>query len=389
MCLRFWDFSEQQPAVFTSKICFYCVLLKNFLKSSEEIYVGGSVMRLTRHMSCVLALAATSMVGCSGAGLVNVGGGQTSSDPNFTNGNGTIDFVKDCGIPQANLDDSSLPLVKGHFRSVPITVTGTSMGAGYRVVTQAEVTFETTSTGTQQDQKVFVLDSDASGLGLFDFIARAITESRADDAADNASGSSTSTGLPTKDWFKLTDPSSTEYTEYPDYKTLLCATSGTKSVNLNFGDGSSTITFSPAAVTAVSPLAPIARMRAEFGTSKSLPITAVVEGGGHGTRPGTYTGRIVIREVPVSTLEDALRSSTTPLAVPANFSARIGATIAWEIVANFDYPARGAYDVGLAKRKVFFIDTTSKRIVAIINEDDRPDATSGVPLPAVILLNVN
>ena len=147
----------------------------------------------------------------------------------------------------------------------------------------------------------------------------------------------------------------------PEYKDLLCAAGQTQSITKNLGGGNLTVTYSPTLIDGVSPLAPIERMRKEFGAGKSFAVTATVGG-------TAVVGNVTVKEVaPTLAYQDKT----------------VKADIAYEFIN--DFPG-GAYKVGLPKRQVFFIDATKKQIIAIINEDDVIDDNSGKVRPPAVLV---
>ncbi len=305
-------------------------------------------------MAAVIVLNACALE--DGIGGLNVSKNKKKSSQKAMEAtSGLFDFAKECGLPEDKIDDKKAVLVDGSFTSFPIVVEGTSMGTAFTVITQAKITVAATSSSKTQSINVQVLNSASGAGGIIGLIATPIVKSKANKATAAASGTVTGTGLPKKDWLKLTDGSN------PEYKDLLCAAGQTQSVTKNLGGGSLTVTYSPTLIDGVSPLAPIERMRKEFGSGKSFVVTATVGG-------APVTGNVTVKEV-AATL--AYQDKT------------VKADIAYEFINNFP---GGAYKVGLPKRQVIFVDATKKQIIAIINEDDIIDDNTGKVRPPAVLI---
>ena len=276
----------------------------------------------------------------------------------------TFDFQKECGLSKDQLEKKDAVLVSGSYTSFPIIVQGSDKATGtpFVVITQARVNLSVSATQTVQETNVELKESATGAGGFIKLIADAIAKKKAQDAARANSGSTTSLPLPRGEWLKLTDGRSAEF------KNLLCATSGTKTLNINKGGQNATITFTPALISGVSPVSPLARLRKEMGTSRSFAVTADVQGQGQGLAQGIVQGRVSVREV-------------SPIFKYENNTVK--ADIAYEFINEF---ADGAHKVGLPKRQVLFIDSTKKQIKAIISESDQIDPNSQKPVPIVYLI---
>jgi hypothetical protein len=202
----------------------------------------------------------------------------------------------------------------------------------------------------------------------------------ADKKAKDASGVTKTEPLPMGEWLRLTGPSGN-----PEMRDLLCVVTGSRSSTQALGEGTLSATFSPALINAVSPLAPVDRMRKEIGSGRSFTVTAnvtsvpktggLLEKADRNFRVGTKTGKISIRET---------RPVISVVNQKANINKTITADIAYEVINEFP---NGAYTVGLPKRSVYLIDTTNKAMKAIYIESDRPDPETGqVATPPIVLV---
>jgi hypothetical protein len=286
---------------------------------------------------------------------------------------GTFDFSKECGLPADKMDDPNAILLQGNFTSLPITITGSQMGVQYSVTTRAKLSLSATSSKATQTISVEVVDTKAvppqatNIIGLLvGAFAPGVVKNKAQSAASGKSGTSTSEAMPQKDWLKLTDGSN------PEFKDLLCAGQGSGRSSKQEGGSAVQVTFSPALINAVSPLAPIERLRKEIGDGRSFAVTAAVSGGGKDYAQGSVSGRVSVREIsPNLASEESCQGANR------------NADIAYEFTNEFP---GGASKVGLPKRLAMYIDTKNKQLVAIINQDDKIDPELKKSLPPVCLV---
>ena len=334
---------------------------RTFKTMSLKITGLRSQTSIALHLIALIVLSHCSME--SGLNGLGSGSKQGGSKPP---GNGdaapeVFDFVKECGIPQEKIDDPNAVMFEANMTSFPIVIEGSTMGVNFRVITQAKVHITAKLDQGVTEINVEPKDSAATGAGIIGAIAPMIVKGKAASAAKDNSGTTTSTSLPKKDWLKLTDGAN------PEYANLLCAATGTKSIVINNGGAHATVTFTPTAIQAISPFAPVERMRKELGSGKTFKISATVDGSGNGIVAGTVQGTTTIKEVsPTFTY----------------MGQTVTADIAWEIVNTFP---GGTYKVGLPKRTVLYIDTTNKTLKAVLTESDRIDDTLKKPLPPIYL----
>ncbi len=276
---------------------------------------------------------------------------------------GVFDFTKECGIPADKLDDDNALMFEQSLTSLPIKISGTQMGANYEVTTQAKLSISSTSKRATQVVKVNVLQTSANAPGIIGWFAPGVVKNTAEKQAAENSGSRTSDALPQKEWLHLVDGGN------PEYKGLLCAGQGGRTVTIQEGSDNAVIQYSPAVISSVSPIAPIERLRKEIGKSRTFKITVNIQSSSPGYASGTVQGSTTVREVsPAFECQGATKQ----------------ADIAYEFLNEFP---GGAYKVGLPKRQVMYIDSKKKKFVAIINEDDKVDPQLKKTLPPVCLLS--
>ncbi len=276
---------------------------------------------------------------------------------------GVFDFTKECGIPADKLDDDNAVMFEQSLTSLPIAISGTQMGANFEVVTQAKINISSTSKRATQAVKIDVLKTSANAPGIIGWFAPGVVKNKAQQQAAQNSGTRTSDALPQKEWLHLVDGGN------PEYKGLLCAGQGGRTVTIQEGQDNAVIQYSPAVIGSVSPIAPIERLRKELGKSRTFKVTANVQSSSPGYATGTVQGTTTVREVsPAFECQGQTKQ----------------ADIAYEFLN--DFPG-GAYKVGLPKRQVMYIDSKNKKFVAIINEDDKVDPQLKKTLPPVCLVS--
>jgi hypothetical protein len=296
--------------------------------------------------------------------------GRGSANLNKKTDFGIFDFTKECGLAEDKLDDDNAIMIQQSLTSRPIKISGEQTGVTYSVETQAKVNISATKTRATQSVNVSVLNTSSKAptgggfmgmiVGLF---APGVVKSQANDAAEANSGTRIMDALPQKDWLQLVDGGNEQY------EGLLCAAQGAKTMTIQEGKGTVVIQFAPALINAVSPLAPIERMRKEMGESRTFNIQASVMGGSAGYAQGTVSGTTTVREIDPRLECDGVVKQ---------------ADIAYEIINNFP---GGAHKVGLTKKQAMYIDTKKKKIVGIINEDDKIDPKLKKALPPVCLIS--
>jgi hypothetical protein len=325
---------------------------------SPQISFSLSIIGLFMLTGCSMETGFDAALNRSGANL--------KKEKNF----GVFDFVKECGIPEDKMDDDNAVMVQQSFTSRPIVIEGTQMNVGFKVSTQAKINISSTKTRATQQVSVNVLSTSANapsggGLigGIIGLFAPGIVKNKANGQAQANSGTTTSDALPQKEWLHLVDGGN------PQFEGLLCAAQGGKTMTIQRGSDNVVVQFSPALINAVSPLAPIERLRKEIGEGRRFDIKANVMTGSAGFAQGTVSGTTTVREVDPRLECDGIVKE---------------ADIAYEFRHEF---AGGAYKVGLSKRQVLYLDTQRKKIVGIINEDDKVDPTLKKALPPVCLIS--
>lgn len=351
----------------------HCSLTDKSLSEGFDLSLARINIAVTARKAIYLACL-TVISGCAmDAGFdASAARGAKSSDNKKKKDFGVFDFAKECGLNTEKMDDENAVLLQQSLTSLPITVEGTQTGVAYSVTTQAKVNISATAKRATQNVAVSVIDTKAqapSGGGLIGLIVGAvapgIVKNKANEQAGENSGTTTSDAMPQKDWLQLVDGDNSEF------EGLLCAAQGGKTMTINQGNDTVVVQFSPALINSVSPFAPIERMRKEIGQSRTFKVTANVQGGSAASATGSFSGTTTIREInPKFNCQGTTKN----------------ADIAYEFIHNFP---GGAHKVGLSKRQVMYFDTTKKKIVAIINEDDKVDPQLKKTLPPVCLVSDN
>ena len=308
------------------------------------------------------------LTSCSMDAGLDASTGRGSANLNTKKDFGVFDFTKECGLAEDKLDDDNAIMIQQSLTSLPIKIDGAMAGVTYNVETQAKANISATKTRATQSVNVSVLNTASKPppgfmgmiIGIF---APGIVKSQANDAAEANSGTRITDALPQKDWLQLVDGGNAQY------EGLLCAAQGAKTMTIQEGSSTVVIQFAPALINAVSPLAPIERMRKEMGESRTFNIQASVMGGSAGYAQGTVSGTTTVREIDPRLECDGVVKQ---------------ADIAYEFIHNFP---GGAHKVGLTKKLVMYIDTKKKKIAGIIQEDDKIDPKLKKALPPVCLIS--
>lgn len=324
---------------------------------------------LTAHIAAISLIA-----GCSMESGFDAAAGGRSASLTKKRDFGVFDFAKECGISDEKMDDDNAIMLQQSFTSRPIQIEGEQAQFGatvkFKVSTQAKLNISSTKSRATQQINVSVTGTaadvqNASGLmgAIVRLFAPGVVKSQAGGQAQANSGTTTSDALPQKDWLHLVDGGNAQF------EGLLCAAQGAKSMTIQEGGDTVVVQFSPALINAVSPLAPIDRLRKEIGEGRKFDIKASVLGNSKGYAQGTVSGTTTVREIdPTLNCDGESRK----------------ADIAYEFINQF---SGGAHQVGLAKKQVLYIDSQRKKIVGIINEDDKIDPTLKKTLPPVCLLS--
>lgn len=322
-------------------------------------------VNLTAYVAAISFIA-----GCSMESGFDAAAGGRSASLTKKRDFGVFDFAKECGISNEKMDDDNAIMLQQSLTSRPIKIEGEQMGVKYVVTTQAKLNISSTKSRATQQINVNVLSTSAnapSGGGFMGMIvglfAPGVVKNQANQQAQANSGITTSDALPQKDWLHLVDGGNAQF------EGLLCAAQGAKSMTIAEGGDTVVVQFSPALINAVSPLAPIERLRKEIGEGRRFDIRASVMGNSKSYAKGTVSGTTTVREIdPTLNCDGESRK----------------ADIAYEFINQF---SGGAHQVGLAKKQVLYIDSQRKKIVGIINEDDKIDPTLKKALPPVCLLS--
>jgi hypothetical protein len=159
----------------------------------------------------------------------------------------------------------------------------------------------------------------------------------------------------------------------PEYKDLICAVTGTASVQKT-DDKQQKFTFTPAGALGVNPLASKEQYIAELGKGREFRVTANVIDISSGRNIETTTGKVSFMPV------DPVLNAVDPL---TNQSVQVIAESAWAITSDFTTPSKKFETFN--HKTTFYVNHTSKSFVAIVQEGINQDA-SQMSIPPVILL---
>jgi hypothetical protein len=289
-----------------------------------------------------------------------------------TNGGDFDDIAlsNECGTQGNQLTDQNAVEFEQSFTSLPAKIMGTQMGINFEVTTQAKLSISSSPKRSIQTLKMNVISANsaaASGSGLMGMLAGLLgsgpLNSHAASQAMTNSGTTILDSLLQNEWATIADSKNDQY------HGLYCAAKGGRTITLQNETITGKIQFSPAILSAPSPLASIERLRKELGKSRTFNVTANIQDGIPRVESVSVQGVTTVSEIsPVFDCQGVTKK----------------ADIAYEFVNEFP---GGAHKVGLLKRQSFYIDSQKKRFVAIIQESDKIDPKLKTILPPICLLS--
>jgi hypothetical protein len=276
---------------------------------------------------------------------------QTGDQPN----NDIEDLARECGqINETTVNHEQA------FRGLN-KIVGTKLGINFEVIIKVSQSISSTPQESGQDrEELIILSSSGGGIDSNSSLSGPIST-----PARELSYRQKSVSIPVKDseWKNMAGVT--------PHKDLYCAVKGVKKSSVQTGENKLDITFSPAMITNPNPLASIDRLRKEIGSSRSFNVTANISEEVTGRATSSVEGTVTINEIrPEFDCQGVVKR----------------ADLAYEVINNFP---GGAHRLGVFKRQAFYIDTTKKKFVALIQESDRGDVGFNQPQPPICLLSVD
>ena len=275
-----------------------------------------------------------------------------------------FDFKERCGV------DSDKPTTGDLFtqsmKSLNFIINANIGQIQARIEAQATLQINGKSGSTVQAADVKILKAYNTGtkarLG-----SNLITSIGAKIVAKSHGGTQIWLGPAFKDWVLLTSG------DNPEYKDLICAVTGTASVEKS-GENAQKFTFTPAGALGLNPLASKEEYIAELGSGRDFHVTANAIDPKSGAKTETTTGKVSI--MPVNPVLNAVDPVT-------NQVVQVIADSAWAITSDFTTTSK-KFEM-LTHKTTFYINHKDKAFVAIVQEGISQDA-SQMAIPPVILL---
>lgn len=322
-------------------------------------------MRAVRHIA-ILMTTALSLTGCGNAALRLISGGSSNVEGMKAGADGSS-FSSRCGAKATDLTNPEHVILSQSMTGLPISMSGSSGGIAFTITLVPSVTVLARGGSSISETVVRVTDVVADDDGRF---SRPKAERQARESSNRRTSTSMSSGL-------LMDLQDKD----PNFKTIECAISfeGMARVETVFGAG--TIKFTPGLPTTLNPLAPASTYESELGTSKTFTVTAKIVDALPTWAAKDTTADITVT---VTRVNPDLPSTTgAPDGAPA-----IQADVAYEFA--YSSSAAKLSQLGISKRRVVFINTSTHELVAILDDQGRVDSTTGKEIPpAVVIKNSN
>lgn len=325
----------------------------------------GILQKITNFKAAGTALGFLLLLSACSPDNISVSTGSREAPVNKAKTAEVIDVEKTCGLKAAaEGEEDDRVVFTQYLQSLPIVITGTQMGAKYRVTTQAHLQIETRNeSGTQQNLQVEVKKVETSASNIFvQMIAPSVAKSKATKSAQKLSGPKQTVSLPNGQWLNLV-------TAGGEYKDLFCAIRASKTVTDNSGEDTAIVEYSPALPNSINPLAPRETLEREIGQGRTFNVRGKITKTKEGY-PAMGDYDVVVQITPRSpsfTLGDGTSVSSD---------------IAYDVIVTFKDGGSAASP--LSSKQSFFINTTNKNFDAIVDSSDR--VVDGTKAPPTILL---
>ncbi len=273
-----------------------------------------------------------------------------------------FDFLSECGLSKDDASNPDYEIFTASYQSLPIRVTGSSAGIGFRVTTTAKVDIQSKVGRTTQAISVFVNEAAPTSNSFFAQMTASKIKQGADDGATSNSGVVTAAQVPMSEWIRMNLD-----TESP-LSGVICAGIGTSEIQIAKPKQSATIRYSPPIIFSPNPKASLSRLQREFSNERTFKIEAQATGNSRSIIKGNQIGFQTIRAI-------------DPVIEIAGET--IEADAAWEIL--FSFP-KGAFSVGLPSRQAFYLNSKTKKFSLIVTQSDQVDSTIGSTLPPAYLI---
>ena len=276
----------------------------------------------------------------------------------------TIDFSEKCGV-DTNASANE-PILAQDFQSLNFVIDNELLAIKAHI--EANATLSISAMSDKSTKTVSVNITKAQDMSnIANPMSQLLTSIGAKLKAEADGGTKISKSMPRGDWLKLTDGSN------PEYKDLLCVTSGTIS-QMRAESQNREYVFSPALVASVNPKASPEQFLTELGQGRKFSVTATLMDTPKKRSIQSTTGTVTFKPV-----------SPTLIAVDplTKKSVTINSDAAWEVISDFSGLSKS--NDQLSGKLTFYVSHKNKKFDAIVQEAIRP-VEGKTMMPPIILI---
>jgi hypothetical protein len=304
-------------------------------------------MGFSRTKILIFGLPMVSLAGCGNIALQ-----LTAGNPNkivgLTASEDGSAFSTKCGAKASELAAPGRVIADIMLESTPIVFKGEQAGIAFDIQLKATIHAVATAGQSTTDLSLKVVNVKADDNGRF-------SKPQAEKAAYENSQRRTSTGMSTGLLLNLqqTDPM---------FKGILCAVGFTSKIKMESPITTGVVTYYPGIPTAVNPMAAVSTFDSELGTTRSFTATAKIVQQAKEWAPVGTEAQITV------TFNKISPDVKTIKGIPAGVTS-IDADIAYEVLTTSS--GADVSQFGLSKRQVFFVNTSSRQMVAVLDDSGR------------------
>lgn len=310
-----------------------------------------------------LLVIAKNVAGCGNVALMLVSGNGTEIEGLNVTEEGAS-FADRCGAKASQLSDPSYVLLDQTLKSTPIVVKTSKSGVNVEVTLQAEVRVKASAGQSSQEQNVKVaklVADDQTPNHPEGWFSKAEAEKAAAEASQRVTSWGMSSGLLLL--LQRTDP---------NFKDILCSVGFTSKQKLEAITGNGMVLFAPGLPTSVNPRASATTLAKEIGESRSFTAIATIRQAAKDWAPVGTEAKVTVTFRKVSNNQKSI--SGMPSDAPS-----INADLVYEATTVVE--GHEAKNFGLARRQVFFINTSERKLVGVLADSGQLNPADKTELP--------
>jgi hypothetical protein len=336
---------------------------------------------ITLRISILSGLALCVLYSGCGNVLLNLtsGGKEGASSFKLDEGSALNDTASRCGGSISELSDPNNAFFAQSLTS-NVLVSGSRRDINYNVKVRATVRIESKGGKSSSEVQAVVVDitGDSKGEPLVKGALDTLVRPEAESSTKKKNAKSTSTSVPSIDLLRYYKDESSQL------KGVFCAVGLTKSSKVSKSVGTVEFEFKEPMPLSLNPKAALATYESELTkTPRTFSTTATIKQASADSLPAGSTAEVT---VVWKKLSQPILSQAVP-ASDANDLPSIKADAAYEVSISVSSggAAVAPEKLGLTRRRVFFVDSSSKRFSAIV-DDPTPDPESTEKVPVTILV---